>query len=223
MNICLVPQIPSDQGDDRWMSQHRYHVALANEREPDVLFIGDSIIHHLQYRSVWMELYEPLHCLNFGISGDKVENVLWRIMHGVLNNITPKVVVLHVGTNNIDDPPQHVADGIVNVIESIRATHSCYIVVIELLPRGRGPNPLRDRNMEVNKLLRAAVSNLPKVETVSADKGLVQADGTISTHDMPDFLHLSDAGYRKAFEPVYDLLLQLLAEGEEEKDLTPSE
>ena len=61
------------------------------------------------------------------------------------------------------------------------------------------------------------------VETVSADKGLVQADGTISHHDMPDFLHLSDAGYRKAFEPLHDLLTQLLYENEKEKDLTPSE
>ena len=61
------------------------------------------------------------------------------------------------------------------------------------------------------------------METVSANKSLVQTDGTISCHDMPDFLHLSDAGYRKAFESVYELLHQLLFENEKEKDLTPSE
>lgn len=58
---------------------------------------------------------------------------------------------------------------------------------------------------------------------VDCSKGLVGADGTISHHDFPDYLHLSDAGYRKALEPLHDLLLQLLTEGEEEKDLTPSE
>lgn len=71
--------------------QHLCHIAQTKEREPDVLFIGDSLIHHLQYRSVWTELYEPLHCLNFGISGDKIQNVLWRILNGELNNINPKV------------------------------------------------------------------------------------------------------------------------------------
>jgi len=38
--------------------------------------------------------------------------------------------------------------------------------------------------------------------------------GTISHHDMWDYLHLTKSGYSKAFEPVYDLLLQLLGEGE---------
>lgn len=53
--------------------------------------------------------------------------------------------------------------------------------------------------------------------------GLVQADGTISHHDMFDYLNLTNAGYKKVFEPIYDLLSQILNENEPEKDLTPSE
>lgn len=93
----------------------------------------------------------------------------------------------------------------------------------DLLPRGQHPNPLRERNAATNKLVRSKVAGMNCVQAVSADKGLLQPDDSISHHDMPDYLHLSEAGYRKAFEPVYELLLQLLSEGEEEKDLTPSE
>lgn len=98
----------------------------------------------------------------------------------------------------------------------------------ELLPRGQYPNPLRERNATVNKLLRSKASGLPKVEVVSTDMGLIQQDGTISHHDMPDYLHLSDAGYRKAFEALYELILQLLSDEEEEvlfspQQLTPTE
>lgn len=93
----------------------------------------------------------------------------------------------------------------------------------ELLPRGQQPNPLRERNSSVNELVRRKLQGKPRVQSVSCEKGLVGADGTISHHDMPDYLHLSDTGYRKAFEPLHDLLFQLLTEGEEEKDLTPSE
>lgn len=92
-----------------------------------------------------------------------------------------------------------------------------------LLPRGQYPNVLRDKNTKINKLLKEKVANMDRVELVTIDKGFVQTDGTISHHDMHDYLIPSNAACRKAFEPIYDLLLQILTEGEQEKDLTPSE
>lgn len=225
MNPCTIPTPSEDvQGDGRWISQHNRHVNETKEREPDVVWIGDSILSHLQHRPMWNDLFEPLHSLNFGISGDCTQNVLWRIQNSALDNIKPKVVVVHVGTNNFGNSPEEISEGIVEIVHSVRARHpETYIVVVDLLPRGQHPNPLRERNAAVNKLVRSKVAGMNRVEAVSADKGLVQPDGTISHHDMPDYLHLSEAGYRKAFESVYELLLQLLSEGEEEKDLTPSE
>lgn len=94
-----------------------------------------------------------------------------------------------------------------------------------LLPRGQQPNRLREKNQQVNKLIaeRYSTNRKDKVQTVQIDKGLVQADGTISHHDMFDYLNLTNAGYKKVFEPIYDLLSQILNENEPEKDLTPSE
>ncbi|KAF6216083.1 hypothetical protein GE061_000421 [Apolygus lucorum] len=224
MNPCATPEMRCDEKDGRWISQHKYHLSETKEREPDVVLIGDSIIHHLQLRPVWAELYEPLHCLNFGISGDKTQHVLWRIQNGELDNIRPKVVVVHVGTNNVDDSAENVADAIAGIVNEIRTRlPEAYIIVVELLPRGQYPNPLRDKNHQVNKLLKLKLTGVAKVETVSGESGLVLPDGTISRHDMPDFLHLSDAGYRKAFEGVHDLLQQLLYENEEDLEFTISE
>lgn len=62
-----------------------------------------------------------------------------------------------------------------------------------------------------------------KIQTVQIDKGLIQVDGSISHHDMYDYLNLTNTGYKKIFEPIFDLLSQILNEGEPEKDLTPSE
>jgi len=36
-------------------------------------------------------MFEPLHCLNFGVGGDQTHNVLWRIQNGELDGIEPKV------------------------------------------------------------------------------------------------------------------------------------
>lgn len=55
--------------------------------------IGDSIIQKLQSSPIWNDLFEPLHCLNFGIGGDLTQGVLWRIQNGILDNIKPKVSI----------------------------------------------------------------------------------------------------------------------------------
>lgn len=64
---------------------------------------------------------------------------------------------------------------------------------------------------------------MKRVQTVCIDKGLIQNDGTISHHDMFDYLNLTTASTKKVFEPLFDLLSQILHENEPEKDLTPSE
>lgn len=62
-----------------------------------------------------------------------------------------------------------------------------------------------------------------KVEVIAIHNGFVQSNGTISHHDMYDYLCLTDSGSKKAFEPVQELLLQLLNEGEQEIEYTLSE
>jgi len=40
----------------------------------------------------------------------------------------------------------------------------------------------------------------------------VTPDGVLSHQDMADYLHLTPQGYQKVFEPVHDLIQQLLNE-----------
>lgn len=56
----------------------------------------------------WDSQLAPLHCLNFGIGGDRTEHVLWRAMNGELDNINAKVVVIWCGTNNHGNSPEQV-------------------------------------------------------------------------------------------------------------------
>ncbi|PSN31057.1 Platelet-activating factor acetylhydrolase IB subunit beta [Blattella germanica] len=169
--------VEDHQGDGRWMSMHKRFLIETNEKEPDVLFIGDSLIQRLVHTEMWNKCFAPMHALNFGIGGDQVQNVLWRVENG---------------TNNFGFSSEEIADGILELVRVIREKQPvAYIVVL--------------------------------CEIVAIDKGFIQPDGTISHHDMHDYLHLTNSGYEKAFEPVHDLLMQLLTEGEPEKDLTPSE
>ncbi|MGH0191296.1 UNVERIFIED_CONTAM: hypothetical protein FKN15_058041 [Acipenser sinensis] len=92
-NPAAVPSPVQDVlGDDRWMSQHTRFVLECKDKEPDVLFVGDSMVQLLHQYEVWQELFSPLHALSFGIGGDTTSHVLWRLQNGELENITPKVL-----------------------------------------------------------------------------------------------------------------------------------
>ncbi|XP_035892696.1 platelet-activating factor acetylhydrolase IB subunit beta homolog isoform X2 [Anopheles stephensi] len=225
MNVTTLPAICKDlDGDDRWLSIHKRFVAECKEKDPDVMFIGDCILESLQFTDYWNQQFVPMHCLNFSIRSDRTQNILWRLQNGELENVRPKAIVLHAGTNNIGDTAEEVTEGILELVRTIRQKlPDVYIILPTLLPRGQQPNELRDKNGQVNRLLRERCFGINKVQIVTVDNGLIQSDGTISHHDMFDYLNLTNVGCKKVFEPVCDLLHQILTENERERDLTPSE
>ncbi|KAF7286635.1 hypothetical protein GWI33_004668 [Rhynchophorus ferrugineus] len=220
MNPCVIPTASEDTvGDGRWMSMHNRFVQQAKTSEQEVVFIGDSIIQQLQFSSLWTEKISALHCINFGIGGDRVENVLWRIKNGEFDFNTPiKAVVLFVGTNNTDCTPHEIFEGILEIIKEIKnILGNVYIVIPTLLPRGQFPNPYRERNDHVNTFLIDKFSNeankdelTENVYVVPIHENIVGNDQTISHHIMHDYLHLTNNGYTKIFGKVYDTLCQLL-------------
>lgn len=74
----------------------------------------------------------------------------------------------------------------------------------------------------MNELLAHKVASLPRVQLLVDTSGFVLPDGTISHLDLYDYLHLTPRGYRRVFEPVYDLLLQLLSESSDAEVDLPS-
>lgn len=92
MNPCVVPTPVKDtDGDDRWISQHKRYISELREKDPDVIFIGDCVLESLAFTDMWRESFAPLHCLNLSIRSDRVQNSLWRIQNGILENVKPKV------------------------------------------------------------------------------------------------------------------------------------
>uniref|UniRef100_H9H7B7 Platelet-activating factor acetylhydrolase IB subunit alpha1 n=1 Tax=Monodelphis domestica TaxID=13616 RepID=H9H7B7_MONDO len=203
------------QGDGRWMSLHHRFVADSKDKEPEVVFIGDSLVQLLHQCELWRELFSPLHALNFGIGGDGTQHVLWRLENGELEHIRPKIVVVWVGTNNHGHTAEQVAAGIEAIVGLVNQRQpQARVVVLALLPRGQHPNPLRDKNRRVNELVRAALASRPRAHFLDADPGFVHSDGTISHHDMYDYLHLTRLGYTPVCRALHALLLRLLTAGQ---------
>ena len=68
----------------------------------DIEFIGDSITQGWESRgaNVWKQYYGTRKVINFGVSGDRTQHVLWRFNQGQLTGIKAKVAVVMIGTNN---------------------------------------------------------------------------------------------------------------------------
>ncbi|XP_034029880.1 platelet-activating factor acetylhydrolase IB subunit gamma [Thalassophryne amazonica] len=211
-NPAAIPTSCEDvHGDCRWMSMHNRFVSESKGKEPDVLFVGDSLIQLMHEFGVWRNLFSPLHSLNFGIGGDSTQHVLWRLGNGELDYISPKVVVLWVGNNNYGHTSEQICGGIMAIVQIIKnKLPNAHTLVLGLLPRGKMPNPLRERNDSVNKLVKEAVSALPHASFLNVDPGFVLSDGSISHQDMYDYLHLTPRGYQSVCETLHDHLKSML-------------
>ncbi|KAM4703432.1 platelet-activating factor acetylhydrolase IB subunit alpha1 isoform 1-T1 [Rhinophrynus dorsalis] len=211
-NPAAIPTPMSDvQGDGRWLSMHNNFVSTSKDKEPEVVFIGDTNVQLLHQFEIWRELFSPLHALNFGGLGDGTQHVLWRLENGELDHVKPKIIVLWVGTYNHGHSADQIAGGIQAIVQCLQKKQpQAKVIVLALLPRGMNPNPLRDRNHQVNKLLAEGLSAQPNAIFLNVDPGFVQSDGTISHQDMFDYLRLSRLGYSRVCQTLHRTLLQLL-------------
>ena len=75
-----------------------------------MLFLGDSLTERFPYDAPveWREHMQPRGVLNAGVSGDRTENLLWRLRNGNLDGPPPSLVILLIGTNDLayDGPPR---------------------------------------------------------------------------------------------------------------------
>jgi len=222
----LGPEQPAPRTRDyEWMAiaewrrrcQALRDIPLDDRRRAQVLFIGDSIVEGWDDR-VWNEFFAPYHPLRLGVGGDQTENVLYRIEHGELEHVAPKVVVLLIGTNNLGnagDSPESTARGVSAVVRAIRARLSgARLLLLGVLPREQAPEAeLRRATLALNHAI-APLGSDPLVHFLDLGGALLAADGTISTAIMADYLHPTGEGYRRmalAMAPVLKSLVEAVS------------
>ncbi len=193
------------------MDLHQKFLARTKKGNVDLLFLGDSITQGWHDNSTWQRHYGPRNAANYGIGGDRTEHVLWRIQNGEIEGISPKLIVLMIGTNNSrDNSADEIALGVKTIVKTLREKlPQTKILLLGIFPRGEKPNPQRDKLNQVN----ATISKLDDgafVHYLDIGKAFLAEDGSLPKNVMPDFLHLSPKGYQiwaDAIEPTVWKLL----------------
>ncbi len=119
--------IPVPRKDPWWTKRHEQINDRIKQGGVDLVFIGDSITQGWEGagKDVWKEFYEKRNAANLGIGGDQTQHVLYRLGHGNIQGISPKLAVLMIGTNNTHGfPPEEIAAGIRAIVRKLRSTAS---------------------------------------------------------------------------------------------------
>jgi len=166
-------------------------------------------------RSVWNESFSGSPTqnlgLNLGISGDRTEHVLYRLLPqsagglGELDaaGLNPEFVVLLVGINNTWDPETpvvaSVSDGIRAVISAVHDRQPKAMVILESLLPTNDALKNRETVLPVNHRLRELTASSPFADYVVYldlySKFVDSSGGQMSGYFM-DGLHPNESGYR---------------------------
>jgi lysophospholipase L1-like esterase len=209
--LTPVPKLEEDSYD--WYARHADVLRVKDRLNPEVVLIGDSITHfwggepkaaQANGPASWQVAFGPYRTLNLGFGWDRIQNVLWRLDHGELDGLHPRVIVLHIGTNNTSETeharrntPAEIAEGIRAIVRRLRAkTPEARIVLMKVFPREQRPDHPRRRQIdEINRLL-GEFARLPGVTVLDIGPQLTLPDGAISAEIMRDYCHPTEPGYR---------------------------
>jgi len=210
----LWPVVPSAGfwGGTSWLDTHAKLVrhAEANKGPVDILLVGDSITQQWgspldkgEFNEPWRKAFGGLKAVNIGIGGDKAQNVLWRLDHGGVAGLDPKVVVVMIGNNNMFFTPETgveaAAKGAAMVVTNLRGKFpKADIIVAKILPCHAPGNKFHDDIIRTNAALDPLkLDNDPKVSVLDMTKDFVNTDGTLrKALYAPDNIYLSVEGYR---------------------------
>jgi lysophospholipase L1-like esterase len=197
-----------------FVASHEKFVKTAKEGTAELVFLGDSITAGWgRQTEIWEKAFGQYKPVNFGIGGDRTQHVLWRITNGELEGIKPKAVVIMIGTNNSgQDPADDIAKGVTAIVETVRAKQpQAKILLLAVFPRGpvASPNPGRDKLNQVNQMI-SKLDDGKNIYYLDIGSKFLQPDGGISKEIMPDFLHLSPAGYQIWADAISPKLAELM-------------
>jgi lysophospholipase L1-like esterase len=182
-------------------------------RQVDLIFDGDSITDFWQAGNrggpLYQKLYAPRHAVDFGISGDRTEHVLWRLAHGQLDTLHPKLVMLMIGTNNMGpSTAPEIADGVTKIVQAYRTqVPDAHILLLGIFPRDPKPgDALRVKVKAVNDII-CKLDDGAHITYLDIGDKLLNPDGTMDPAILPDGVHPSAKGYQiwaDAVQPVID-------------------
>jgi len=212
---------PFQRTDEHAVGKHAAFLERIAAGPIELLFLGDSITRRWEDNpAIWESAFGEFSAANFGVGADRCQDLLWRIENGELESISPKLVVLLVGTNNApEDRGRDIAAGIERIVEMLRRkAPEARILLLAILPRGprRGEGGYGPEARRVSRAIAEANAMLRGMadgdRLVFADLGghFLDERGRLRRELLPDALHPGEEGYRALARVLRPLIVALM-------------
>jgi len=198
----------------------------------DVYFQGDSIFrrwgpdpvlepNYAKYYANWKENFWGWNAADFAWGADTIQNILWRLRNGELDDINPKVVVFLGGTNNVT--------GSTNVDDMTKGLTACFdeihkkapdavLIIVGILPRQANYQGTIDA---INANL-AKLDDGKKTRFVSLKEKYLDKDGKLLPGMLNnDSLHPDTKGYQAIADAIKPILTEVLGPPAKEDHAPP--
>ncbi len=218
---------PSPRIDASSLLAHDQLLTKARTGHTDVYFLGDSITRRWgasdpRYRELlanWKKNFFGWNAADFGWGGDTTQNILWRLNHGELDGVNPKVIVLMAGTNNVGKAGP-LKWNAATAADVTRGIHAIIEICRRKAPQARivlmGITPRND-DMDMMPVIDAINARLARLADGREVRYLNINDRLADSHGKlyegmadPDRLHLAVKGYQVWADALEPLLLQWL-------------
>jgi len=216
--LVLTNTVTAQDAD--WANLHRYQEANVKLKAPDkrearVVFMGNSITEKWGIRDSMF--WKGKSYINRGISGQVTSQMLLRFRSDVIN-LSPKVVVILAGTNDIAQNKgpitiEQIAGNIFSMIELAQA-HQIKVVLCSVLPalqyKWRKEIKPAEKIVELNKLLKAYAKK-NKITYVDCYSLMVNENKGLKKELSPDGVHPNFQGYQLMGEMFDDAIDKTLS------------
>lgn len=193
-----------------WHERHEQILQANCLEAPQIVMIGNSITHYWtdrsgadakDYRSSWNKLFKGRVARNLGFGFDRIENGLWRVVHGELDGYSADKIFLLLGTNNLStNTDEEIVEGMQLLIRTVRQHQpKARIYQCGIMPR-RGE---LQRVAHINALLQEKLKTLGEsaegkewdITYVDMSPGFLDEKGELKESLFSDGLHPNARGY----------------------------
>src|SRR5262245_3184462 len=200
---------------------HQQLLVKASHGGIDVYFLGDSItrrwgaIEYPEFLANWKTNFFGWNAANFGWGADLIEHMLWRLEHGELDGVHPKIIVVLAGINNVGTGPGGEAK-VENITRGLQAlvnlcqqkAPKAVIILTALFPRNDNMAVIPTINRINDNLAKMADGK--KVRYLNVNDKLADKDGKLFEGISKDKLHPSLKGYQiwaDGLKPIFTEIL----------------
>lgn len=184
-NLAAVPIGRNDLG--WWHLRFIQTLAEAKaHRQARIVWLGDSITQYWQRMGtlgyddilpIWNEYYAPYDALDFGFVGDTTASLIWRLDHGQVDGLHPRLAIILIGANNLGRPHWGASLTIPGIETVVSLTHrklpETHILLLGVLPSIRSAW-VSQQTAIINAALATDYAHSPFVTFVNVGPALLR-------------------------------------------------